>query len=187
VFDLLRQLTDVVIVGAGTVRGEGYGPMVLEQPSVDRRVAAALAPQPVFAIVSNRLDLDPESRIFSEAPVRPIVVTTDASPRDIRSKLSRVADVVIAGEQHLDPVVMAAALVDRGLVQQHCEGGPSLFGSLLAAGVVDELCLTVSPLLAAGDAHRIAAGQLSSPSRLRLGHVLVSGDTLLLRYEVTAP
>jgi riboflavin biosynthesis pyrimidine reductase len=184
VFDILRQLCDVVIVGAGTVRGEGYGPMVLETPSVDRRVARGLTPHPVFAIVSNRLDLDPASRIFTGAPVRAIVVTTEAAPRDRRDALAAVADVVIAGGERLDPALLVAALADRGLTQQHCEGGPSLFGSLLAAGVVDELCLTVSPLLVGGDSTRIVAGSLPSPRQLRLGHVLASGETLLLRYEL---
>jgi riboflavin biosynthesis pyrimidine reductase len=80
VFDLLRELCDVVIVGAGTVRGEGYGPMVLPPPSVDQRASGEAAAHPVFAIVSNRLDLDPSSRIFTEAPVRPIVVTTGIPP-----------------------------------------------------------------------------------------------------------
>ena len=184
VFDLLRELCDVVIVGAGTVRGEGYGPMVLPPSSVARRVSRGLPPHPVFAIVSNRLDLDPASRIFTEAPVRPMVVTTDAAPRDRRHALAAVADLVIAGDSQLDPAILVASLAERGLSQQHCEGGPSLFGSLLAAGVVDELCLTVSPNLVAGGAKRIVAGDLSSPRELALGHVLTSGQTLLLRYLV---
>jgi riboflavin biosynthesis pyrimidine reductase len=184
VFDILRELCHVVIVGAGTVRGEGYGPMRLEPPSTVRRVRRGLPPHPVFAIVSHRLDLDPASRIFSDAPVRPIIVTTDASPRDRRDALAAVADIVVAGTDELDPAAMTAAFAERGLNQQHCEGGPSLFGALIAAGVVDELCLTVSPQLVAGDAKRIAAGQLEHPSSLALGHVLVSAETLLLRYEV---
>lgn len=184
VFDILRELSDVVIVGAGTVRGEGYGPMRLEPPSAKRRVSRGLPPHPVFAIVSHRLDLDPASRVFSDAPVRPIIVTTDAAPREKRAALASVADVVIAGADDLDPAVMRAALAARGLTQQHCEGGPALFGTLIAGGVVDELCLTVSPQLVAGDARRIAAGQLARPSELSLGHVLVSAETLLLRYEV---
>lgn len=184
IFDLLRELCDVVIVGAGTVRGEGYGPMVLPPSSVARRVSRGLSPHPVFAIVSNRLDLDPASRIFTEAPVRPIVVTTDAAPHDQLNSLAAVADVLIAGEQHLDPARLVSELAGRGLTQQHCEGGPSLFGTLLAAGGIDELCLTVSPHLVAGDAKRIAAGALPSPRELTLGHVLVSDDTLLLRYEL---
>ena len=184
VFDLLRELCDVVIVGAGTVRAESYGPMRLEQPSVDRRIAHGLPPHPVFAIVSHSLSLDPDSRIFTDAPVRPLIITTDTAPRDRRDRLQAVADIVIAGAEELDPVAMTAALAERGLIQQHCEGGPSLFGSLIAANVVDELCLTVSPQLTAGDAKRIAAGTLTHPGELVLGQVLVSGDTLLLRYEI---
>jgi len=184
VFDLLRELCDVVIVGAGTVRAESYGPMRLQQPSADRRVARGLPPHPVFAIVSHGLDLDPASRVFTDAPVRPIIIATDAAPRDRRDRLAAVADIVIAGGDELDPVAMTVALAERGLTQQHCEGGPSLFGTLIAAGVVDELCLTMSPQLVARDAKRIAAGELAHPSELILGHVLVSGNTLLLRYEV---
>ena len=184
VFDLLRELCDVVIVGAGTVRGEGYGPMVLPPPSVDRRASGGLPSHPVFAIVSNRLDLDPSSRIFTEAPVRPIVVTTDSAPRDRRDALAAVADLVIAGDSQLDPAVLVASLAERGLTQQHCEGGPSLFGTLAAAGVVDELCLTLSPHLVAGDAGRIISGAVGGPRELTLGHVLASGDSLLLRYEL---
>jgi riboflavin biosynthesis pyrimidine reductase len=184
VFDLLRELSDVVIVGAGTVRGEGYGPLVLPPSSAARRVSRGLAPHPVFAIVSNRLDLDPASRIFTEAPVRPIVLTTDAAPRDRRHALAAVADLVIAGDSQLDPETLVDSLADRGLAQQHCEGGPSLFGTLLAAGVVDELCLTVSPQVVAGDAGRITSGVVGGPRELSIGHILVSGDTVLLRYEL---
>lgn len=184
VFDILRELTDVVLVGAGTVRNEGYGPMRLEPAAVARRTELGLARHPVFAIVSNRLDLDPASRIFVDAPVRPIILTTQASPPDRRTALAEVAEVIVAGQSELDPRALVAALVERGLTQQHCEGGPALFGALLAAGVVDELCLTISPLLAGGAAGRITVGDLVEPSRLILGHALASEGTLLLRYEV---
>jgi riboflavin biosynthesis pyrimidine reductase len=65
------------------------------------------------------------------------------------------------------------------------EGGPTLFGTLLEADCVDELCLTVSPLIAAGDARRIAAGALQEARRMVLRHVLVSGSTLMLLYRRT--
>ena len=71
VFDILRRLCDVVLVGAGTVRAEGYGAMRLDPASVQLRRANGLADQPVFAIVSGTLGLDPESTVFTEAPVRP--------------------------------------------------------------------------------------------------------------------
>ena len=182
VFDLLRRLTDVVIVGAGTVRAEGYGPMRLDPPQVKWRVDAGLSEHPVFAIVSGRLDLDPASPIFTDAPVRPIVITTNASPVDKREALAAVADVLVCGEDSLDVVAVRRQLAERGLTQQHCEGGPSLFASFIAADAVDELCLTVSPVLEAGDSGRISSGTKSAPRGLALGHVLRSEAALLLRY-----
>jgi riboflavin biosynthesis pyrimidine reductase len=182
VFDIMRRLCDVVLVGAGTVRTEGYGPMILDDISVDTRVALGLKPQPVFAIVSGTLDLDPKSPIFDKAPVKPIIVTTASADPILRERLGYVADILVCGDDELDAGAMVAALRDRGLGRIHCEGGPSLFGTLLAANLVDELCLTVSPLLAAGDTRRIARGPLEAPRRMSLAGVLRSEDTLLLRY-----
>lgn len=181
-FDLLRRLADVVLVAAGTVRAEGYGPMVLDEESVQWRRDAGLAPQPVFGIVSRSLDLDPDSAIFTQAPVRPLIVTTESSAPERRADFADVADVVLCGEDDLDPRRMRAALTERGLPQVHCEGGPSLFGGLLDADVVDELCLTVSPLLTAGSAARIAHGGEGVPRPQYLAHTLIAEETLLLRY-----
>ncbi|PPH12723.1 pyrimidine reductase family protein [Rathayibacter sp. AY1C1] len=182
VFDLLRRLADVVLVAAGTVRTEGYGPMVLSDESVRARLGTGLAPQPVFAIVSGSLDLDPASRIFTEAPVRPAVVTTGSSPARRRAELAEVADVLVCGDAELDATRMRAQLAERGLGRIHCEGGPSLLGTLLAADAVDELCLTVAPTLEAGDSGRLARGDVPGPRPQHLAHVLSAGDTLLLRY-----
>ncbi len=179
-FELLRRAADAVLVGAGTVRAEGYGPMRVSDASADWRVQNGLAPHPVFVIVSGSLDLDPASRIFSEAPVRPVVVT--ARGRDTAS-FAEVADVVETGSGEIvDAAAAVAALHERGLTRILCEGGPQLFGALLAADVVDELCLTLEPTLEAGTARRIAAGLLPQPRGLDLVHILRSGSTLLLRY-----
>jgi len=179
-FELLRRAADVVLVGAGTVRAEGYGPMRVSDASAAWREAHGLPPHPVFAIVSGRLDLDPGSRIFTEAPVRPLVVTTQGHDT---AAFAGVADVVEAGRgARVDAPAAVAALHARGLTRILCEGGPHLFGALLAADVVDELCLTVSSTLEAGDAGRIAVGALPEPRGLELAHVLRSGSTLLLRY-----
>ncbi len=183
VFDILRRLCDVVLVGAGTVRAEGYGAMRLDEASVQWRRANGLADQPVFAIVSGALRLDPGSAVFTEAPVRAIVVTIGASAGAKKEALSRVADVLVCGAERLDVSAMLDGLAKRGLRQVLCEGGPTLFGALLEADCVDELCLTISPQIEAGEAHRIAAGALSRARRMRLHHVLVSGSTLLLRYS----
>ncbi|GIT80374.1 hypothetical protein LLS1_20430 [Leifsonia sp. LS1] len=183
VFDLLRRLCDVVVVGAGTVRAEGYGAMRVDRAAQRAREGAGLAAHPVFAIVSAHLDLDPGSAVFTDAPVRPLVVTTEAAPQRQREALAAVADVLVCGVDRVDPAAMVAALADRGLARIHCEGGPHLFADLIAAGVVDELCLTVSPLLVAGTASRIAAGATPDvPLELGLAHVLHADGTLLLRY-----
>jgi riboflavin biosynthesis pyrimidine reductase len=182
VFDILRRLCDVVLVAAGTVRTEGYGPMVVGDDAVDARVARGLKPQPTFAIVSRSLDLDPTSPIFTTAPVKPIVVTVGSSDSLTRERLATVAEVIVCGEDELDLASMVDALVERGLTRIHCEGGPTLFGALLAADLVDELCLTVSPLIASGDSARIAHSALTTPRGMSLAGVLRSEDTLLLRY-----
>lgn len=182
VFDILRRLCDVVLVGAGTVRAEGYGAMRLNQASVQLRRANGLPDQPVFAIVSGTLGLDPESPVFTKAPVRALVVTVGASSHVKREALSRVTDVLVCGEKKLDVGVMLDAFAKRGLRQVLCEGGPTLFGTLLDADRVDELCLTISPLIEAGDAHRIVVGTLEKTRRMALHHVLVSDSTLMLRY-----
>jgi riboflavin biosynthesis pyrimidine reductase len=182
VFDILRRLCDVVLVGAGTLRAEGYGAMQLDPASARWRRATGLAGQPVFAIVSGTLRLDPASKVFTEAPVRPIVVTVGASPPAKKEALARVADVIVCGKETLDAAVMLGELAKRGLRQVLSEGGPTLFGTLLKADCVDELCLTLSPLLEAGDASRIAAGTIPRARRMILHHVLVSGSALMLRY-----
>lgn len=187
VFDLLRRLCDVVIVGAGTVRGEGYGAMRLDDAQTAWRRAQGLAEHPRFALVSGRLDLDPSSTVFTDAPVRPIVITAPNAPADRKRQLSAVADVIECGELSVDTTLMRRELAARGLTQQHCEGGPHLFGSLVSEGAADELCLTQSPLLVAGHGPRISGGSAPEVSReFALEHVLRSDDALFFRYVRSA-
>ena len=142
VFAVLRSLADVVLVAAGTVRAEHYGPSTV----------------PV-AVVTRTAQLDWQSPFFTEAKARPIVLTGDDAPEENLEHASAVADVVLAGT-----------------------GGVDL---RRAAGVLDELCLTVSPMLAAGDAKRILAGPaLATPTELSLASVLEDEGYLFLRYRV---
>ncbi|KAE8763237.1 pyrimidine reductase family protein [Georgenia thermotolerans] len=182
VFDTLRMLSDAVLVGAGTLRQEGYGAMVLDAPAVAWRTARRLPAHPTLAVVSGRLDLDPRSPLFAEAPVRPLVLTHAGAPRDRRRALAAVADVVVCGDDAVDPHRAARELTRRGLTQVLCEGGPHLLGTLVAADLVDELCLTLSPVLEGGHAGRITAGGAQVTRPMRLAHVLTAGDLLLLRY-----
>ncbi|WP_104199905.1 pyrimidine reductase family protein [Cryobacterium sp. Y29] len=182
VFDTLRLLTDVILVGAGTVRAEGYGGILLPEDDATWRVQAGLAAQPRVAIVSGRLDLDPGHPVFTDAATRPIVLTHAAAPTDRRAALASRADVVDCGEDRVDPRRMVAELAERGLPQILCEGGPHLFGDLVAADRVDELCLSLAPALEGGSAGRIAVGTSAATRAMELLHVLRAGDMLFLRY-----
>lgn len=183
VFDVLRRLADVVVVGAGTVRAEGYGPMRLEAAALAWRRAHELPEHPVFAIVSARLDLDPASRIFTDAPVRPIVVTVEDAAPDRRGALAEVADVITAGTSSVDTRRMKELLAARGLTQIHSEGGPHLFTDLLRDDAVDEICLTVSPFVEGPGSRRITDGEPTGiQRRMDVAHVLSSDGTLILRY-----
>lgn len=182
VFDLLRRLADVVIVGAGTLRAEGYGGLRLDDEAVAWRRDHGLPEHPVLAAVSARLDLDPESPLFAEAPTRPLVLTHEAAPADRRRALAEVADVVDCGEEAVDPARLREQLVARGLPQMLCEGGPTLFGTLIAGDAVDELCLTLSPVLVGGGARRISDGPYEQVRDMRLGHAIPGGTMLFLRY-----
>ena len=176
----LRMLADVVLVGAGTLRAEGYGGLRLGAKRRAWRTAQGLPENPTLAVVSARLELAADSPVFTDAPTRAIVITCAASPDEQRKALAEVADVLVCGEDAVDLTAAVAALAERGLRQILCEGGPHLLGSLTAADLVDELCLSVSPLLAGPGARRITDGLAATEARpLPLLHVLSGDDGFL--------
>ena len=179
---VLRSLADVVLVGAGTVRVEGYGGLRVDEADAAWRRGLGLGPQPRIAVVSSRLDLSPGHPFFARAAERPIVVTRKSAPPDRRVALAEVADVLVCGDDTVDLGAMIGALAGLGLPQVLCEGGPHLFGSLIEADLVDELCLSLSPLLVAGGAGRIVRGAPEVERRMRLVHAIPAGDLLLFRY-----
>ncbi|MET0853771.1 MAG: pyrimidine reductase family protein, partial [Microterricola sp.] len=179
---VLRTLADVIVVGAGTVRAEGYGGLRLPADKVERRRAMGLSDQPPLAVVSSSLALDPAHPFFSEAVVRPLVLTHAGAPAERREALAEVAEVIDCGAASVEAAMLVRALSERGMPQLLCEGGPHLFGELLAADLVDELCLSLSPVLVAGGAGRIAQAAAEAVRPMRLVHALPAGDMLLLRY-----
>lgn len=115
VFDLLRRVADVVLVAAGTVRDEEYGPMVLHDADVAWRRAHGMPDHPVFAIVTNSGSVDASSRVFTEAPVRPLVLTSGTGAASSSGRaLADVADVVVCGDTAVDVGALRAALAERG-------------------------------------------------------------------------
>lgn len=183
VFHELRTLADVLLVGAGTVRIEGYGPIRTDTEHAARRRALGLAEVPPIAIVSASLDLDPGAPLFTEAAARTMVITHGGAPAGRRAALAEVADVIVAGASSVDLPSALTALAGRGLARVLCEGGPHLFGALLAAGCVNELCVTVTPMLAGpGPGRMIAGPPIATPAGLRLAHVLEEDGALFTRY-----
>jgi riboflavin biosynthesis pyrimidine reductase len=185
VFALLRALADVVVVGANTARVERYRPARVREGWEHLR--AGRTPTPPIAVVSGRLDLDPASPLITGAPAdaRTIVITTGRAPEDVRAAVSRHADVIVAGEVAVDPKAAVQALYDRGHQRILAEGGPAVLGQLVAAGLLDELCLTIGPLLAGPGAPRIVSGApVAEALPLTLAHVLEDAGFLLCRYQV---
>ena len=194
VFGLLRELADVILVGAGSVRAEGYRGARTSPEREARRRARDQAPVPPIAVVSTRGDLDPASPLFTDTAVAPLVLLTgaapDTAPDTVRRALAGAgAEVVdVGGDPGSIPDAVLAALADRGLTRVLCEGGPALFGALLDAGRVDELCLSLAPQLEGGAAGRIVTGAGSGgPRPLHLASVVAHDDGLLLRYQLGGP
>jgi riboflavin biosynthesis pyrimidine reductase len=184
IFQIGRWLTDVILVGAATALIERYRGVKPTEVRADVRAERGLAPLPPIAVVTLRASVPLDSPLLTDTTVPTIVFTAQSAPQQRRTALADAgADVVVAGDADVDMAVVLAELDRRGLRRVCCEGGPRLFGSLIAADLVDELALSIAPLLAVGDAGRIAAGPLpDEPTRLRLASVLHADDLLMLRY-----
>lgn len=183
IFGVLRLLADVILVGAGTARVEEYKP-ARRRPSLASLRAGRTATAPI-ALVSRTLDLDLGSPLFTDPPAdaRTIVITCAATDTDMRRAIANVADMIVAGEEAVDLVRARQALLDRGLGRVLCEGGPHLLGDLTAAGLLDELCLTLSPTVAGPGAGRIIAGHPFAARPMTLQQVLADdGGFLYCRY-----
>lgn len=185
IFGTLRALADVVLVGAETVRKEGYHPARARAEFAARREAAGQGPAPAIAVVTAGLGLDFSLPLFTSPLVPTLVLTGAAAPRDrIAEAENAGARVVIAGDgPGVDPARAVRALAEHGYTRLLTEGGPRLLGQFVAAGVLDELCLTLSPMLTAGTAQRIAGGPgVEMPRRFSLGSLLEEDGFLFGRY-----
>lgn len=167
IFHLLRDLCDVVVVGAGTARAEGYQP----------------ADKPIV-LVSRSGEVSERLQVASPGSV--LLGTMAQSPGLDRARELLGADnVIVTGEDTVDLAGLKATLAERGFADMLCEGGPHLFNAMLAAGVVDELCLSQVPRLVAGEHTRITAGPpVDVP--LRLKTLLEDDGTLLARWLVSS-
>ncbi len=184
VYRLLRSLADVVLVAAGTARVEHYKPALVYEDYVQARRARGQSDAPRIAVVSRSLELDWDLPLFREAAERTIVITTADAPAHSLAAARAVCEVIAVGDGSVNLPAALVALGELGADHVLAEGGPSLNGAMAEADLIDELCLTISPRLASGDAKRILAGpDLPAPIELELCSLLEQDGFLLARYR----
>lgn len=188
--DLLRQLSQVVLVGPGTILAERYTGLGLDWPQTP----------PPLAVITTR-PLDPALPIFTTTRVPPILLTNAATapalaacaaevvvvdqppgPRACPSTETSTAAGSGVGKSTVDPAAALAALADRGLVRVLCEGGPTLLGQLISANLLDELCLTISPVIA-GPQEIPVFGPAQGTAGWELRSMFIDHELLFTRYE----
>jgi riboflavin-specific deaminase-like protein len=180
-FHHLRTQADVVMVGAGTVRAERYGRITKTEELMDKRAAEGLEREPLAVVVSGRLDLPPDLPLLQEPEQRVVIAT--AADTQLDGTAAQV-EYLTTGEDL--PLLMARLREDYGVRSILCEGGPTLNAHLLAAGLVDEFFVTLSPQIVGGpSALTIVAGrELVEPVDLQLVWVLQGHGTLFTRWRV---
>jgi riboflavin-specific deaminase-like protein len=184
-FQELRLHVDAVLVGAGTVRIERYGRLVRDPAHRQRRVACGLAPDPLAVVASRRLTLTPNLPLLADPHSRVVVLTASAAELD--ECAAQVSYLRPAPGEDLDLATMLARLrTEHGVRSVLCEGGPSLNTSLLPAGLVDELFLSITPALAgsAGSRSIVERAPLVEPVGLELVWLLESQSQLFARYAL---
>ena len=163
VFSTLRSLADVILVGAGTARAEGYGPARPTAEQMTARERRGQAPVPPIAVVTSSANLDWSASFFTDAGARPLLVTSPEGAERAGERAREVADVVVAGSGRVELPAAVGALLARGMGHVLCEGGPALNAELAQDGLLDELCLTVAPRLVGGAGPRVLAGEELRP------------------------
>jgi riboflavin-specific deaminase-like protein len=178
-FKALRAVPDVILVGAGTARAEDYGPVRLDEQRLERRRAHGKEGLPRLAVVTGRLDLDPEARLFSDSENPTLVITGPEADQERRRALAEVAEVVVLEELSVEGVVEHLGKSEVIL----CEGGPGLNSQLAAARLIDEVNLTVAPTMVGGVSKRIIEGvPVDSPLDLDLDRIVGGDRSLFFRY-----
>lgn len=157
-FRALRASADAILVGAGTVNAEGYRPPQLSPEVSAARTKAGRNERPIIAVVSASLSIDPELELFSDPTYRPIIFTSDRADAANLVTLADKADIVNLGQSRVDLTAAVHHLGAAGFATILSEGGPTLNGQLIRAGLIDEWNLTLAPLLVGGNAPRPAHG-----------------------------
>ena len=185
-FAVLREVADVIVVGAGTARAENYGGARMTAAQRHSRQGRGQSEVPPIAVVTRSGVIEHDLAVLTDSEVTPLMLTTTAEAAGLAARLGAAAEVIDcsgADPAEVDLGVLVDRLTQRGLTRVLTEGGPSLLGALLGAGLIDEFCLTTAPLLVGGTAVRIATGVGEVLTAMRCAHVLTdSGGYLYTRY-----
>jgi len=185
--DVLRSRCDAVIVGAGTVRHDGF-PVLVRDAAVRRaRVARGRPPHPLNVVLSRSLDLPVARDIFRRPDTEKVIFTSSLAPRARVQRFARIAEVVVLRGRTVKPAAVLRELGARGMKNVLLEGGGELHFAFAREHLVDEIYVTITPRLIGGDAPSLLDGR----GFLKKDHLeleLVShrriGDELFLRYRV---
>jgi riboflavin-specific deaminase-like protein len=179
----LRTQVDAVMIGAGTMRAEGYGRVIADPAKRARREEAGLAPDPLMVIVSGRLDLPWDAPLFTEGHGRVLIFTaSDTDPPGTETEVEVV--------RHEGSVDLSHALAQLRREQEVrallCEGGPRLHAQLIDTGLIDELFVTHAPKLAGGTGPGIVVGLPEAERNVELAWLLADDDSgeLFGRYRL---
>jgi riboflavin biosynthesis pyrimidine reductase len=180
---LLRELrtgVDAILVGAATLRAERYANLLDPDQRADR-VANGLEPEPVVATVSRRLDLPTDIPLLAEATARVQVYTETEG--EVPTQGAWVSAQRFEPGGLTMPAILEHLRRERGARAVLCEGGPTLLRELVAAHCIDDLLLTVAPMLVAGEAPTALSGAaLEPPAPLTLRDIHRADDHLFLHY-----
>jgi riboflavin biosynthesis pyrimidine reductase len=188
-FARMRQEADVILVGAATVRIENYSGAHMSAAQRQERQRRGQAEVPPIAVITHSADFERDAKLFTRAEVPPLIVTCRETADDARRRFGALADVVDASGRHTDRVDPAAVLdiLDRrGMRRVLTEGGPSLLSLFIGGDLLDELCVTIAPILVGGQARRIASGSGESHTRMRRSHLLTDDEGYLYTRYVKA-
>jgi len=181
VFRALRAVCDGILIGAATIRSGRVGPHRLAPGLRERRTALGKPDPAPMIVVSRSLRLDWSHRLFTEAATPTVVVTCAAAMPGWPA--GAAARPLVAGAAEVDLVEAVGRLRAEGLGQLLCEGGPALATGVLAAGLADELCLTVAPTLVGASHHTRPFGDLDRRPDLTLTGLYQDGGALMVRYR----
>jgi len=187
IYQIIRGLADIILVGAGTVRSENYkAPKTPQGRLAEFRESRGQEKRPRIAVLSGELNLNPDMGLFAERHPEdkpPLIYTKSESLEENASKLVSSSEIIDFPKKELTVSRVVSDLFKQDGKIVVCEGGPNLNANLLAAGLIDEFCLSVSPRAVGGeDPAAFLNNPVNSPVELTVDRILMEEEFLFCRY-----